>query len=109
LVRAGRFEDDPLGGVRLDPSEEFSDACGRVGKTFAEGGGANVNIQEVLGVIDANEGAVHEEWPVFTTLFPFVSANFPRRYVLTESLNFFACPALVPGCARSHPTKGDSA
>jgi hypothetical protein len=61
LVRAGRFKDDPLGGVGPDPSHQFGDASSGVGEALAEGGWANVNIEEVLGDIDADEGALHKE------------------------------------------------
>ena len=46
-----------------DPGDEFGDAGGRVGEAAAQRGGADVDVEVVLGDIDADEGAWHEGDP----------------------------------------------
>lgn len=55
LIRTGGLEDDAFGGQGLNPRHEFGDPGGGVGELLANRQGAHMNIQVILGDIDANE------------------------------------------------------
>jgi hypothetical protein len=59
LIRAGGLEDDPLGGMGLDPGRQFGDAGGRVGKTSAQIEWTNEGIEVIAGDINADDNALH--------------------------------------------------
>ena len=59
LVRAGRLEENALGTQRLDPSDEFGNVVGGVGEASPCRGRADVDIEEILRDIDADDDALH--------------------------------------------------
>ena len=90
LVRAGRFEDDALGGEGPDPGDEFGDAGGGVGEAAAGRGGADVGVEVVFADIDADEECAHDGTPEEVSneasakptafLFELVNAGCPSDY-----------------------------
>ena len=62
LIRACGLADDPFGRQRSNPGEELGDAFGGVVEAAPLVVGPNVDIEEILGDIDAEE-AFHDEIP----------------------------------------------
>jgi hypothetical protein len=55
FIAAGGFEDDELNGVRFEDGEEFADAGHGVRQGMSECEGSEVDIERLLGNVDAHK------------------------------------------------------